>query len=97
MPGAKGVYPAALETFRTTDKGLNILLRPVKIGDEPLMKDFFYSLSSDSMYHRFMPVRMDMPRERLQKLVLVDYASNMMTLAIIEDNRERNHRWNWTV
>ena len=46
----QGVYPAALETFRTTDKGLNILLRPVKIGDEPLMKDFFYSLSSDSMY-----------------------------------------------
>jgi GNAT superfamily N-acetyltransferase len=52
------------------------------------MKDFFYSLSSGSIYHRFMSVRMDMPRERLQKLVLVDYASNMMTLAIIEDKEE---------
>ena len=84
IPGSKGVYPAALETFRTTDKRLNILLRPVKIGDEPLMKDFFYSLSADSMYRRFMSARMDMPHERLQKFGLVDYASSMMILAIIE-------------
>ena len=84
IPGPKGVYPAALETFRTTDKGLNILLRPVKIGDEPLMKDFFYSLSADSMYRRFMSARRDMPHERLQKFGLVDYASSMMILAIIE-------------
>jgi RimJ/RimL family protein N-acetyltransferase len=88
IPGSRGVYPAALEAFRTTNKGLNILLRPVKIGDEPLMKDFFYSLSSDSMYRRFMSVRMDMPHERLQKLGSVDYASNMMILAIIEDKEK---------
>ena len=86
ISGPKGVYPATLETFRTTDKGLNILLRPVKIGDEPLMKDFFYSLSADSMYRRFMSARMDMPHERLQKFGLVDYGSSMMILAIIEGN-----------
>jgi len=67
IAGVNGVYPAALETLRTTSSGLNILLRPVKIGDEPLMKDFFYALSSDSMYRRFMSVRMDMPHERLQE------------------------------
>jgi RimJ/RimL family protein N-acetyltransferase len=52
------------------------------------MKDFFYSLSNDSMYRRFMSVRMDMPHERLQKLGSVDYASSMMILAVIEDKEK---------
>ncbi len=89
VPGAKGVYPVALEAFRTTRSGLEILLRPVKIGDEPLMKDFFYALSNDSMYRRFMSARMDMPHERLQQFGVVDYSCSMMILAIIEgDNKE---------
>ncbi len=88
IPGASGVYPVALETFRTTWSGLNILLRPVKIGDEPLMKDFFYGLSNDSMYRRFMSVRMDMPHERLQEFGIVDYANSMMILAIVEGDRK---------
>jgi len=54
-----------------------------------LMKDFFYALSNDSMYRRFMSVRMDMPHERLQKFGVVDYANSMMILAIVEgDSRE---------
>ncbi len=89
VPGVNGVYPAALETFRTTRSGLNILLRPVKIGDEPLMKDFFYALSHESMYRRFMSARMDMPHERLQEFGIVDYGNSMMILAIVEgDSKE---------
>ena len=89
VPGVNGVYPAALETFRTTRSGLNILLRPVKIGDEPLMKDFFYALSHESMYRRFMSARMDMPHERLQEFGVVDYGNSMMILAIVEgDSKE---------
>lgn len=89
IPGVNGVYPVALETFRTTRRGLNILLRPVKIGDEPLMKDFFYALSNESMYRRFMSARMDMPHERLQEFGVVDYSNSMMILAVIEgDNKE---------
>ena len=84
-----GVYPVALETFRTTRCGLHLLPRAVKIRDEPLMKDFFYDLSNDSMYKRFMSVRMDMPHERLQDFGVVDYADSMMILAIVEgDSRE---------
>jgi len=89
VPGANGVYPVALETFRTTQSGQHILLRPVKIGDEPLMKDFFYGLSNDSMYRRFMSARMDMPHERLQEFGVVDYSISMMILAIVEgDSKE---------
>jgi len=89
IPGANGVYPVALETLKTTRSGLHLLLRPVKMGDEPLMKDFFYALSSQSMYRRFMSARMDMPHKRLQEFGIVDYANRMMILAIVEgDNRE---------
>jgi GNAT superfamily N-acetyltransferase len=53
------------------------------------MKDFFYALSNDSMYRRFMSVRMDMPHERLQEFGVVNYASSMMILAIVEgDSKE---------
>ena len=40
------------------DAGSTCCFRPVKISDEPLLKDFFYSLSDESMYRRFMSLRL---------------------------------------
>jgi hypothetical protein len=37
IPGKKGEYPEHLETYRTTNKGVKIFLRPVKIDDEPIL------------------------------------------------------------
>jgi len=85
MPGKGGIYPEHLETFRTTSKGLKIFLRPVKITDEGLMKDFFYSLSSKSMHKRFMSIRLDMPHERLQEYLPVDYEKNMAIAALVKE------------
>jgi acyl-CoA hydrolase/RimJ/RimL family protein N-acetyltransferase len=85
MPGKGGIYPEHLETFRTTSKGLKIFLRPVKITDEGLMKDFFYSLSPKSVHKRFMSLRLDMPHERLQEYLPVDYEKNMAIAAIAKE------------
>ncbi len=41
FPGEKGEYPEHLETYRTTRHNFRIFLRPVKISDEPLIKDFY--------------------------------------------------------
>jgi acyl-CoA hydrolase/GNAT superfamily N-acetyltransferase len=76
-----GEYPEAWETFRTTKTGLRILLRPVKISDEPLLKDLFYSLSDQSMYSRFASARKDMHHARLQEFVAVDYVNEIVILA----------------
>lgn len=84
IPGERGEYPEALETHKTTNKGLNILLRPVKITDEPLLKDFFYSLSDQSIYRRFFSIRTDMPHEYLQEFVVVDYTQKMLIVAVVE-------------
>ena len=84
FPGERGEYPAALETYRTTKTGLRIFLRPVSIRDEPLLKDFFYSISDRSMYLRFASARKDMHHQRLQEFVVVDYSNNMVILALIQ-------------
>ena len=84
VPGKKGEYPEELETYRTTRTGLRVLLRPVKMTDEPLLKDFFYALSQDSMYLRFFSARKDMPHERLQEYEAVDYSRKMVILATIK-------------
>ncbi len=85
IPGEKGKYPAELETRRATSSGLEFFLRPVRISDEHLLKDFFYSLSDETRYNRFLSRREDMPRQMLQDLFLViDYTKQMVILATIE-------------
>ena len=81
VPGERGEYPEHHEARKTTKTGLPLLLRPVKISDEPALKDFFYSLSDQSMYRRFMTPRRDMPHERLQEFVAIDYGREMVILA----------------
>lgn len=85
IPGKKGEYPETLETYRTTKGGLKIFLRPVKITDEHLLKDFFYSLSGDSMYHRFISIRADMHHDRIQQFVVIDYTKEMVILAAVQE------------
>jgi len=81
VPGKRGEYPEEFEIHRTTQQGLEILLRPVKISDEPLLKDFFYSLSDNSLFNRFISQRKDMPHERLQEFVIIDYSKGMAIVA----------------
>ncbi|MCE5311779.1 MAG: GNAT family N-acetyltransferase [Nitrospiraceae bacterium] len=84
VKGQGGQYPEELEAYRITSKGMQIFLRPVKMTDEHMLKDFFYALSQDCMYHRFISTRRDMPHERIQKFIAIDYSKEMVILAIIE-------------
>ncbi len=83
--GEQGEYPEHLETYRTTKHNVRIFLRPVKISDEPLIKDFFYSLSEKSIYQRFLSMRRYLPRKELQKhFVVIDYTREMAIVAVQE-------------
>jgi len=83
LPGEKGEYPEHLEAYRTTRHNFSIFIRPVKISDEPLIKDFFYSLSDKSLYQRFLSLRRHLPRKELQKhFVVIDYTREMVILAV---------------
>lgn len=89
IPGQAGEYPERLETYRTTKTGMQIFFRPVRISDEHLLKDFFYSLSNDCMYSRFISTRKDMPHERLQPFVVIDYTKEMVILAVDREDGEK--------
>lgn len=86
IPGKKGEYPEYLETYRRTRSGLKLFMRPVRISDEGLVKDFFYSLSDQSLQRRFMSVRKDIPHKMRQKFVVIDYTKEMVILACIIKN-----------
>jgi len=88
VSGKRGEYPETLETFRTTRKGLEVLLRPVKISDEQLLKDFFHGFSDESLYRRFFSMRKDLPHELLQKFVVIDYTQQMVILAVIQGQKK---------
>jgi GNAT superfamily N-acetyltransferase len=85
ITGEGGEYPEHLEAYRTTRRGFPVFFRPVRFNDEHLLKDFFYQLTNDSMYHRFISMRTDMPHERLQKFVAIDYRREMVILATIQE------------
>jgi acyl-CoA hydrolase/GNAT superfamily N-acetyltransferase len=85
ITGKRGEYPEHLENYGTTRTGFAVLMRPVKISDETLLKDFFYSLSDQSLYRRFISVRKDMPHERLQEFVIIDYTKEMVILVTTRD------------
>ncbi len=87
VPGKRGEYPEDLETYITTKTGRQIFIRPVKISDETLLHDFFYSLSDKSIQRRFISSRKDMPHERLQNFVIIDYTKELV-LVVISGNRE---------
>lgn len=83
FPGEKGEYPEHLEAHRTTKQNVRLFMRPVKISDEPLVKDFYYSLSDKSIYRRFLTIRRQMPHKDLQKhFVIIDYTREMAILAV---------------
>ena len=88
IPGKRGEYPEELETYRTTKTGLEIFFRPIKISDEPLIKDLFYSLSDESMYRRFISPRRDMPHRQLQEFVVIDYTKETAILAAIKTDEK---------
>jgi GNAT superfamily N-acetyltransferase len=83
IPGKRGEYPEHLESHRITKTGYPVFFRPVKISDEPLLKDFFYALSENSLYRRFISRRKDIPHERLQDFVIIDYTNEMQILAVV--------------
>ena len=89
IPGERGEYPEFLETHKTTRTGLSVFFRPVKISDEALLQDFLYSVSDDSLYRRFISSRKDMPHERVQRYVVIDYTKEITLLAVSQkENRE---------
>jgi len=59
-----------------------IFFRPVKPTDEKMQREFFYSLSDETVYYRFFNIVKTMPHEKIQPLVNIDYREEMAIVGL---------------
>lgn len=88
IPIETPIYPEELERKVDLEDGSSVWLRPLKLTDEPKMRDLFYTLSEASVYHRFFQPLKSMPHERLQKFMKIDYENILAIVATPESGDE---------
>ena len=77
-------YPKKWETYETIKDKTRIFFRPIKLTDETMLRNLFYSLSDETVYLRFFGPIKSMPHYRLQSFVNVDYVDRMAIVGIIK-------------
>ena len=91
LPGKKVVsqehltvipYPKEYEKRVVTRTGIEVLMRPIKPDDAPLLLDLFNSLSHETRYYRFFSPLKVLPREMLIRFTQIDYSKDMALVAI---------------
>jgi GNAT superfamily N-acetyltransferase len=80
-------YPEQLERWLTLKDASQVFVRPLRLTDEPLLRDLFYKLTAESVRYRFFQILKSMPHEKLQDLLRVDYESDM-ALVVLTDRSE---------
>jgi RimJ/RimL family protein N-acetyltransferase len=73
----RATYPYQESRRERLPDGLEVLVRPARLSDEGALQRLFYGLSNESVYKRFFCYRSQYPHEEMQKLVDLDYESNM--------------------
>ena len=79
-----GHYPSQLEGWAETDKGVRVFVRPIKWSDGPKLKAFFYTLSPETVYHRFLTPIKEVSDEQVRPFVEIDYDRHMALAALNE-------------
>ena len=89
MPVRMPVYPENLEREFELDDASTLFLRPLKLTDEPMLREMFYQLSPESVHYRFFQMIKAMPHSKLQEFLRIDYEADMalvvLTSAAAED------------
>jgi acetyltransferase len=83
-------YPEQYESEETTTHGLQILVRPIKPEDAPLLTELFENLSPESRYHRFFSPMKSLSRDFLVRFTQIDYDRHIGLVALArEDDEEK--------
>ncbi len=69
--------------------GTDLFIRPLRMTDEPALRDTFYSLSEESVYHRFFRHVPTMPHARLQAFMRTDYERTLALVATPENAEDQ--------
>jgi len=65
-----------------TSKGIKVFLRPIKSDDGKRLKAFFYTLSPETVYHRFLTPIKEVTDEQVRPFVEIDYDNHMALAAL---------------
>jgi acyl-CoA hydrolase/GNAT superfamily N-acetyltransferase len=82
LSAAGRFYPEQYEHAATID-GAKIFFRPIKPTDEAMEREFFYSLSDETVYYRFFNLIKAMPHEKIQPFVNIDYREEMALVGLL--------------
>lgn len=88
VPLAIRPYPSQYIQPATLKDGTPVIIRPVRPEDEPLMAKFQETLSERTVYMRYFdPLKLSqrIAHERLSRLCFIDYAREMLLVAILEN------------
>ena len=91
LPIRPSVYPDELERWLELKDSSRVFLRPLKLTDEPLIRDLFYRLSPESIHYRFFQLLKALPHKKLQELLRVDYEADM-ALVVLTDSTDEDGR-----
>jgi acyl-CoA hydrolase/GNAT superfamily N-acetyltransferase len=81
-------YPWEQARIERLRSGEAVLVRPVRLSDEPALQAMFYRLSDESTYRRFMAHKKTHPHTEMQSLCDLDYASNMAVVVCAGPEQE---------
>lgn len=75
-------YPNDLDTQYVSNKGRTYHIRPIRGEDEPMLKVFYDSLSTESLRLRFFSTRRNFGHRELARFAQIDYDREMAFVAI---------------
>ncbi|MBN1517619.1 GNAT family N-acetyltransferase [Candidatus Sumerlaeota bacterium] len=75
-------YPDELEQWLKLRDESKVFMRPLKISDEPYVREFFYKLTPKSIHYRFFQMITAMPHAKLQEFLKIDYENDMAFLVL---------------
>ncbi len=91
LPFRAPVYPDELERWVEVKEGRRVFLRPLKVSDEPLLREMFYRLSPESIHYRFFQLIRSMPHQKLQEFLRIDYEADM-ALVVLDSSADEDAR-----
>ena len=92
--GAIRPYPTQHASAWRTKRGLEVMIRPIRPEDEPLLVDFHEGLSERSVYLRYfrmLKLSQRVAHERLTRICFIDY-DREMALVVERDDPETHER-----
>lgn len=84
MRSAITPYPNDLEVLYQSNSERVYTIRPIRAEDEPLLKDFYDNLSTESLRLRFFSTRRDFGHQELARFSQIDYEREMAFIALHE-------------